>query len=482
MADIGDTDFGVQVGVGTLGRVVAYTVAFGGSILLARLLGPDDYGAFYLLLSIVAFLDNPMTGWAEACRKRLTEADFPSGEAIGSTLAGIVLASGVVLIVSWLAAPYLQRFVDASGAWWLLSILFVGMVAYHTANEVLKSTRRFGASPWVNAARDLFRVVAQAALVLGGFGVAGMVGGMVLANLLVAPVVFVLIGIRPSLPTSDAVRQIWSYARYSIPGGIVGTAQGRMDRILLGFLATTAVVGHYEVALKLTLPAMFVAGVAQDGLMGRISNLRSRGESFSRDVQNNLAHASVIGIPLFFGALTIGEPVIVTIYSNQYATAGAFFAGLALFRLLRTQKSILVATINGLDKPDLNLRISTGIFSLNLALGVALFFVVGPVGVVIATVISEVIAYGIRAYLVRSLVPSVRLLPRLLVEQIASGAIMAVVVLGLRVALPLSSWPVVVLVVVVGGLVYFGTLIAISYQFRATAFAIARDAGLSTGT
>lgn len=478
MADIGDTDFGVQVGIGTLGRAIAYVIAFGGSILLARLLGPSDYGGFYLLLAIVAFLDNPITGWAEACRKRLTEADFPSGEAIGSTLAGIVLASGAVLVASWLAAPYFRRFVDTEGAWWLLSVLFVGMVAYHTANEVLKSTKRFGASPWVNAGRDVVRVLAQAALVLGGFGVAGMVGGMVLANLLVAPVVFVLIGIRPSVPSTATLGKIWSYARYSIPGGIVGTAQSRMDRILLGLLATTTVVGHYEVAIKLTLPAMFVAGVAQDGLMGRISNLRSRGEAFASDVQNNLAHASVVGIPLFFGALTLGEPIIVTVYSNQYAAAATFFAGLALFRLLRTQKSILVATINGLDKPDLNFRISTGIFALNLVLGVALFFALGPIGVVIATVVSEALGYGFRAYFVRSLVPSVRLAPRLLVEQFASGAIMAIVVLALRTALPLASWPYVVVVVGVGALTYFAALMAVSEGFRGTIIAVSRDAGI----
>ena len=110
---IGDTNFGVQVGIGFVGRVVGALLAFVGSIVLARALGPTDYGVFYLMLSVVAFLDNPMTGWAEACRKRLTETEFPAGDAIGSTVAGIVLASGIVFAGAWLFAPQIASFTDS---------------------------------------------------------------------------------------------------------------------------------------------------------------------------------------------------------------------------------------------------------------------------------------------------------------------------------------------------------------------------------
>jgi len=475
---IGDTDFGVQVGVGVVGRVLTAVVAFLGSILLARALGPGGYGTFYLLMAVVSFLDNPVTGWASACRKRLTEEDFPSGEAVGSTLIGIAGVSVLVLGLSWIASSYITAFTGYADGWLLLSMLFTGMVVYHTANEVLKSTEKFGTSTWLEAGRDVVRVLAQAALVLAGFEVAGMVGGMVLANLLVAPVVLYLIGIRPRLPSRSTLEAIWSYARYSIPSGVVGTAQQRMDLILLGFLASAEVVGKYEVAFKLTIPAMFIAGIAQNGLMGRISSLRSRGDEYATDIQRNVAYASVLGIPLFFGALTLGGPVMVTIYSSQFAGAGPFLVGLALFRLLRTQKSIFIATLNGLDRPDLNFRVSAVVFPLNLLLGVGLLLTVGPIGVVVATVISEVVGYGARAYLVRDLVPDIAVLPRPLLEQVASGVVMAVVVLAASAALSLGDWLNVVAVVGLGGVVYFASLVGISHPFRATVVAVTEDAGL----
>lgn len=475
---IGDTDFGVQVSIGVVGRVLTAAVAFLGSVLLARVLGPAGYGTFYLFMAVVSFLDNPVTGWARACRKRLTEEGFPSDEAVGSTLIGVLAMSVLVFAAARIASPLIADFSGYADGWLLLSVLFVGMMMYHTANEVLKSTEKFGTSTWLEASRDTVRVLAQATLVLAGLGVAGMVGGMVLANLLVAPVVLYLVGIRPRVPSRSTLEEVWSYARYSIPSGVVGTAQQRMDIILLGALATAEVVGKYEVAFKLTIPAMFIAGIAQNGLMGRISNLRSRGEEFATDIQRNIAYASILGIPLFFGALTLAGPVMVTIYSSQYAGAAPFLVGLALFRLLRTQKSILKATLNGLDRPDLNFRVSAVVFPLNLLLGVGLLLAIGPIGVVIATVASEIVGYGARAYAVRSLVPSVSVFPRPLREQVASGVVMALVVAAARSALPLGEWIYVAAVVGLGGLTYFAALVSISHPFRATVAAVTRDAGL----
>lgn len=475
---IGDVDFGVQVGIGVLGRVVTVLVAFLGSILLARILGPTGYGSFYLLLAIVALLDNPVTGWATACRKRLTETDFPSGEAVGSTVIAIIASSAVVFTLAWVARPTIASLTGHPAAWLYLAVLFVGSVTYATAQQVLQATRRFGSSTWLGASRDTVRVLVQAALVVAGFGVAGMVGGMVAANLVVAPIALYLIGARPGLPTAETLAEIWRFARSSVPAGFVGTAQEHMDILLLGIFVGTSVAGVYEIALKLTIPAMFVAGVAQNGLMGRVSNLRSRDEPVVADIENNLAYASVLGVPLFFGVLVLAEPVVVTVYSSQFVGAAPYLIGLALFRLLRTQRVILLATIDGFDRPDLNLKVSTAEFALNLALGLSLLFTVGPIGVVVATVVSEGVGYALRAVAVRSLAPSVTLLPKQIGSQVLSGAVMATVVAAGRAFLPLASWSTVLGLVALGGLTYFVTLIGLSRPFRTTIRAVAADAGL----
>lgn len=472
---ISESRFGVQISIGLVGRVVSMLIAFISAIFLARVLGPVGYGVFYVLMAVVAVLDNPVTGWANACRKRLTEEEFPAGEAVGSTLIGIGIASVCISILSFFLAPWINQVMGDSRAALLLPILYFGTVSYVTTLQVLKASAKFGWSQWMIAGRDVLRVAGQAGLVVIGFGVAGMVGGMTVANLLVAPVVLYLIGFRPEVPTRETLADIWQFARSSIPNGFVATVQSRMDTLLLGFLATPGVVGNYEVAFRLTMPAMFVAGITSSGLMGRVSNKRSKGKTVRGDVQNSLSYVSIIAIPLFIGTVVMGEPVVVTVFSSQYADAGLFVAGLALFRLLRSQKVVLTSAIDGFDRPDLTLRISFLVFVLNIILGVGLLFQFGPVGVVIATVLSEVVGYLAAAYVFSSMVPTVSLLPRPLIDQLLSGFVMGVGVVGLRRMVRLNWWGPVIFLVGAGAALYFITLIIISESFRVTVRGIARD-------
>lgn len=475
---IGDSNFGVQVGLGFIGRIVTALVAFVGSVFLARFLGPENYGSFYILLAIVSFFDNPVTGWAVACRKRLTEVDSSSEQIVGSLLLGILVASILSVVIAVTASKWITNFTGDPNSWMLLIILYIGMIVYVSSLEVLKATDKFGRSTWIQAVRDIIRVTVQSGLVIVGFGVGGMVGGIIFANLILAPSIFYFIGPSPALPSRNTLNDIWAYGRSSIPDGLLSTAQERIDIMILGILASTSVVGNYEVALKITLPAIFVAGVASNGLMGRISNRRSKDLEVANEIQRNIAYASLIAVPLFFGAITIGGPVVVTLYSSQYSLAGGFIGGLALFRLIRSQKAILISSINGLNKPNLNLRVSALEFLLNVFLGIGLYFVIGPLGVIIATVLSELLAYIYRAFIIKQLVPTVDFLPQPLKKQFASGVLMAILVYIARHSIGLKMWYDTILVVGMGCGVYFVSLLYISESFRETSRAIARDAGI----
>ncbi|MFB6188129.1 MAG: oligosaccharide flippase family protein, partial [Halobacteriaceae archaeon] len=302
-------------------------MAFIGSIYLARVLGPSGYGKFYLITAVISFLDNPVTGWASACKKRLTEADFPEDEAVGSLILSILLASTIVLIVVRLTLPIIQTVTDLQIGWLLLGVLFVGNATFRSLLQILKGTNKFGSSPWIVTMRDILRVLLQAGLVLMGFGVAGMVWGMAIASIVLSPVILYLSRIWPVIPSKESIRHIWTFAKSSIPLGVLGSAKGRMDILILGGLAGTAAVGNYEIALKLTMPAVFIASVAGESLVGRVSNLQSRSENYITDIKNTLSYASIFALPLLFGAIAIGNPLVQTIYGNEFTQAGTFITG-----------------------------------------------------------------------------------------------------------------------------------------------------------
>lgn len=470
--EVGDTEFGVQVSIGFVGEVATAAVGLVGSIVLARALGPGGYGLFTLALAIGNFFENPVNGWALACKKRLTETEFDEGEAMGSVLLvalalavlGAPIAFGLISVVS--DNPLLPLAVP---------VLFVPLATYWSLRTVLSGRQNFSLSTWSKVVETFLQVALQVTLVALGFEVWGMVFGAALAALLTIPVVYRWVDITPVMPSRETLTSVADYARWSIPQGFVGSGLSKIDIVLLGWLASAAAAGDYRVALALSMPAVFVSGVLSPGLMGRISNLESRAESWRPDLYNAVSFSSVLAIPIFFGSLALGDSLIVTVYSSQYAGAGAFLIGLALYQLLSTQTEPRTSVILGLDRPDVDFRISVAEFALNVVLGVGLWFAYGPVGIVVATVLTQTFAYVTRLYVVTMLTDLRLVLTRPLAEQIAAGALMGTVVWLGRQSLPLNQWYAVVALVGLGGLVYGGVLLVVSSTLRTTARGILTD-------
>lgn len=465
--------FGVQVVYGFFGKVTNTVVAFTGSIVLARFLGPVEYGAFFFLLSVIRLFNNPISGWIEACRKRVREKDFPEGEALGASLIGIAISGVVFVSGAYIANPLISEHVDVKTPWIHLSLLFFGLLVYITSVKFLRVTENFGSADWFHGGRDISRIILQVSLVFLGFGVLGMVGGLVLANFIIAPIILYYIGTKPEVPSRESLSEIWAFARSSIPIGFVGSALNRMDILLLGFVVGSGVVGNYQVAIQLTLPAIFMRGVMEGGLVGEVSELESRGEDFSHKVVHNTSYVSILAIPIFFGSFVMGDILVETIYSNQYELAGTFIAGLALFRVFRSQSGIYNATLSGLDRPDLNLKAVSIVFVVNITLGLFLLFEIGSIGVVYATVLGSFLGWSIRAYFIKSLF-NFPLIPKTLRHQVFSGGIMAIVVYTLRYTQNLNPFSVFA-IVGVGAVIYFVTLILISKELRVTVKNISSD-------
>lgn len=472
---VGDVDFGLEISKGIVGRFAMAGIGFVGAVIFARILGPSGYGTFYVLLALVNVLDNPITGWGVACKKRISEANFPTDEALGSGLIGVSINTLVAIPLIVLVSQYTNLY-DVEGQLLPFVALFVAICFFAVTNRILSGTPRFSISEWTDMLRSVFTMPLQLAFVLAGFGAAGMAYGLAVATFLTVPVVIWYIGVRPTTPSRDTVLSVWEYAKFSVPNSFIGTALARIDVLLLGAVLTTTSVGQYQVALKLTLPAMFIGSVASTGLMARVSNRLSKGESVAPDVTNSLSFASILAIPIFFGAAAMPKSLLVTIFGADYAPAAPLLVGLTLYRVLESQKSQLGSTIAGLDRPDVNVYVGVVALVMNLGGGYLLLQHIGLIGIVVSTVLTEALIYAISAFVVKRELSDVGLLPKPLLHQATAGGVMFIVVDQLHLALGVQSWVNLGLLVGAGGTVYFFLLATISEPFRVTVRGILEDA------
>lgn len=479
MSDASEVSLGGETAKATIAKFAMAASGFIGTILFARLLGPVAFGGFYLLFSLVKIADRPIGGLGSATKKRFSEADTPRREIVGALFLAVGVWFTLTVIGSLLLAGWLRSYTGLESAPLLFVLLMLAVMLYEPFEHLVHARGLVGAATGIDTLRSYFTLPLQLLFVFLGFGAAGMAYGLAGGTFLTVPLLLYYIQIVPILPSANVLRSLWSYAKYSVPGNFIGKAYDRFDVLLLGFLlapaaAAQAAVGQYEVAAKLTLPAVFVAETAGNGLMARVSNLHSRGEEIASDVSNTLAFTSILSIPVFFGALAISRPLVVTIYGPKFSPAAPFLVGLALYRVLTTMNSPLLQTLAGMDRPDVTLRLSTFTLAFNVVTGIVLTLRFGAIGVVIATVLAESLRYFGVVYSLRRYVSDVDIFPRTLLQQIGAAVAMFLVVSAAHSLIPVRSWFDLSILLVIGGTTYGLLLLGVSPELRLTLGSILR--------
>lgn len=470
MTEASDVNFGFEISASLIAKLAMAALGFIGTIVFARVLGPMSFGAFYLLMALVDICERPINGIATGAKKRFSEVGSNQSEIVGAQLAAIGGASILVIMSIGIARDPLSSYIGIDSAPALFILLFVTLTLFRSLSTLLTATGRMSIDSVIDFFGSILTLPFQLVLVLAGFGVAGMVYGLSGATLVASLLAAYVLNVRPIRPSQETLRSVWRFARYSIFSSLVNKAYSRFDVLLLGVLLSSSTVGYYEVANRLTMPAVYLSATIGTGLMARVSNFDSKDDtdSIREDIKNTASFASILAVPMFFGALALADPLVVTLYGNDYAPAAPILVGLALYQAIKSQTVPFHAPFQGLDRPDISLRIGAITLGFNIVLGIGLAFVYGTLGVVIATVVAEGLRYGLAVWCLRRELDGYPILTRGLLEQIVGGLIMYGVLVAILTQITVSSWIGMISLVGGGALLYGGVLTVISPQLRMT--------------
>lgn len=466
--------FGLEVSKGFVAKILLMLVGFAGSIVFARVLGPAGYGAFHIVVALTNVLDNPISGLGTACKKRISEHGRDAGAILTIGIA-VTAAMGLLVGAAVLTVGPRVDYFDIENGPLYVAVAFFGIIFFKVLQPMVAGRGQFGTAVFLDSIRSFFTIPLQLALVFLGWGVAGMVYGLTIASLLTVPLALYVLDVSPAVPNRKTVRSVWEYAKFSVPSNFVGTAYGKVDILLLGALLGSAASGRYKIAMQLVLPGATLSMVMRSGLFAEVSSLSSRGEGVSQEVTNNLAFASILAIPLFFGALAMPESIVVTVFGGEYRPAAMLLVGLAAYQIIQTQAAQVSSVLEGLDRPDLRLYIVTVTLVTNILLGVVLVRQLGAVGIVVATIVAEGVKFSWMTYYARQYV-EYEILPAPVRCQFLAAIGMFVVVEFVHRWWGVGSWFELLAIISLGGVVYAVALVSLSDVFMTTAKSILADA------
>lgn len=452
-----------------VGANVGYAaIRFGVAIYVAREFGPALFGAVMLLFTILTLADRPLTGIAHAGEKRISEDDELRSDVtvvhLLATAAWFILLSGVVLA----SKGFLASVTGLPDAGVYLIILAGSYSTVGTLRSLVQGRGLVGAAFWADTLRMGLVAVGQVLLIELGHGAAGWVGGMAAGSLIGLPMTVYLLDVKPTWPRWGVVRSVARFARFSSLNSVINTTYRRLDLILIGLLVSATAAGYFEAAWKLTVLTVFVADSASAALMPRVSGTISRGGDAGADIQRTLGFASILSIPVVFGAVTIGGPLIQTFYGAEYLPAALLLIPISINHLLRCQVTVIEEALKGLDRPRRTLHITTLSLITNVGVGIPLLLAYGPVGIVVGSVIAEAVKYAAGFLSLRETFPDLNPFPTPLHSQIGAGMVMAAVVATVRLGTDVTGWAPLLLTLAFGGAVFCLTLLLLDHDLRVT--------------
>jgi O-antigen/teichoic acid export membrane protein len=354
-------------------------------IILARLLGPNDFGLVAMVTGVTAVLELFTTaGLSSAAVQRATITQDQQ-----STLFWINILVGVILaLLCWSLAPLLVAFYHEPRLFWptvAIGTAFIFSSAGVQQNALLQRQMRYVALTAIEVISQLASVCVGVFLAFAGYGYWALVGAAVVLPATMTICLWVVTGWIPGRPRWDT--ELPSMLRFGgtvTLNGVVIYVAYNLDKVLLGRVWGAAALGYYSMAAQLiNVPTATLNRVVGEVAFSALSRLQHDVVRFRNYFLKGYGLVVSMTLPITVFAATFAQDIVVVILGPKWTAA------VPIFRLL--SPTILVF---GMINPLAWLVLSSGrqARSLKLALIIAVLVITayfiglpyGPKGVALA--------------------------------------------------------------------------------------------------
>ena len=264
-----DTDATGALARRSVGGFLWTTVAWGSNrivilgltLLLARLLTPEDFGVVTAAVTIIAMLDAALDLGVGAAVVARQEQGITPATRMAMTIN--LAISAAISVAGIAASPWIAAVFDAGAQANVFALLFLYPLfrgAGQVSDAVLKRDLQFKRRTAIDLTRAAVRVAISVPLALTVGGAISIAAGIVAGELVAMILLWILVPIRP------AIRAHWHLAPDLLRfGGLVtvirvlGSVRASADYLVVGAMIGTTALGFYGMGYK--LPELIIENV-----------------------------------------------------------------------------------------------------------------------------------------------------------------------------------------------------------------------------
>lgn len=446
-----------------ISQIGAQVVRLGTTVVLARLIAPEDFGVLSMALivtGLVQLVNELGLSTAIIQRKEVTE-DHLTTALIAAVISGTILMILTILLSPLVAAFFRQPLVRP-----VLSVLSAGFVlgAFGSVQRaLLQKALRFDRVTGAELGGETAFALIGIVLALLGLDVWALVGGTLARYAASAALLWRLGSWWPAGRWQwSRFRELFGFGVNVLGTQIVNYTSSNLDYLIVGRVLGDAPLGFYTLAYQLTMfPRMRISSMITRVAFPAFAHVQDDPVRLRRGYTRLLNYVSLITFPLVAGLLAIAPELVPLVFGPRWAPAIRPIQLLAIGGLLASVGTTVGSVLKGIGRPDVELRlnlVSVGLLAVALLVGVRY----GIIGVAAAVSLKTLLMVSAFAWAVTRLIglPFRTYLRALTPAILATGAMLIGLTAYRLVAglLGITDWTLLLTSVPLGAGIYLVTL------------------------
>ncbi|WP_442787034.1 lipopolysaccharide biosynthesis protein [Flavobacterium suncheonense] len=369
------------------------------SILLARTLGPDDFGIIGMITIFIAVGTTLADSGLASSLIRSLEADDKDYSTVFITNVGISL---VIYLILFSTAPFIAGFynqevltdvVRVYGLSFVISALSAVQLAIHTRNMQFKKLMRY------NLPANLIGVVIGIAMAYSDFGVWSIVGMYLTTQSVNSALLWFFSDWKPSWYFSaEKLKKHFNFGNKLMLSGILNAVFDNIYSVLIGKYFSVRQLGFYDRAKVFNnYPVTILTTIISKVTYPLLSNIQEEKERISRTYKQILQFTFFVTAPLMIGLAAAAEPLVELLLGKEWLTSAFFFKVLCFSSMLYPIHAFNINVLKVYGRSDLFLKLEI-LKKIIILIGVLISFSFGIYALLWTSVVTSFLSLLVNTY------------------------------------------------------------------------------------
>ena len=370
-------------------QMVTQGVRFLTSIVLARLLTPNDFGVVAIALLLATLIDHlrDMGMGAAIIQRRTVDQVLLNSVFYLNVAIGALTATGLLLSAEPLAealgspsaAPVIQAFAG------ITLITAVGQIHH----SILRRRMQFQKIAWVTAASAVIMASTSLIGAAAGMDYWALVLGAAVGATAETIMLWSFDQWRPTRRVSfSSLASIWGFSWHSFLANILYFSWSQADKVIVGRFVGPAALGVYTMGQRVvSTPLSAISSVIDEVTFSAFSRRQDENAALRSGFTRSSAVIALMTFPLMAGAAVVATPMVAVVFGSKWSDLAPVIQVLAPAAAIQSVTFNCGQLLLAKGRADWSFR--WGIVHLIVLVGLEIFFVRwGAVGVALGYAIG----------------------------------------------------------------------------------------------